>query len=90
MLRKSSRVVWISTLLALAVIQVGVDAPSTVWAADSGSKSFGEKLQVTVDRAKVDLKRHRLEVARLRGCGAGPVLSVTASGRSALAGISCP
>ena len=62
MSRKSSRVVWISTLLALAVIQVGVTAATTARAAEKGSSSFGDKLQVTIDREKVDLKRHRLEV----------------------------
>lgn len=63
---KIFRVVSISTSLGLAVIQVGVGIASTALAADSGSKSFGEKLQVTVDRTKVDLKRHRLEVVMNR------------------------
>lgn len=57
--------VLISTLLAFAVIPVEVGTSSTAAAAEQG-QSFGGKLQMTVDRAKVDLERHRLEVTMNR------------------------
>jgi outer membrane protein OmpA-like peptidoglycan-associated protein len=42
-----------------------VSEPSRGWEslADKGSESFGNKLQIKIDRTKVDLERHRLEIS---------------------------
>jgi flagellar motor protein MotB len=67
MSRKTSQAVWTSMLFALSLIQVGVGSPPIAAAADASSgEKFGGKLQMTVDRAKVDLERHRLEVTMNR------------------------
>jgi outer membrane protein OmpA-like peptidoglycan-associated protein len=67
---KMSRALWIGTLLALSGLRVGghgLGLESAVSAAEpSGKDRFGAKLQMQVDRSKVDLERHRLEVTMNR------------------------
>lgn len=65
MSRRLSKAVLIPTVLALSVVPAAVSVPSAAVAAEQGEK-FGGKLQMTVDRAKVDLERHRLEVTMNR------------------------
>ncbi len=70
MSRITSRPLWIGTLLAIALLQVG--GSRNTWesiasaAEPGGGDKFGGKLQMTVDRSKVDLERHRLEVTMNR------------------------
>ena len=69
MLRIISRPLWMGTLIALGTLQFGVNrgtCVSAAAAAEPGREKFGAKLQMTVDRSKVDLERHRLEVVMNR------------------------
>jgi outer membrane protein OmpA-like peptidoglycan-associated protein len=57
-----NRAVLISRLVAISVVQVGITATS---AAAAEQPSSG-KLEINVDRSKVDLERHRLEITMNR------------------------
>lgn len=67
MFRKSVRLITITLSLSASVTaeqSPSGSEPAPRWStlADKGSESFGSKLQIKIDRAKVDLDRHRLEI----------------------------